>query len=956
MKRVFLLIICTAILTSHLSAQYYSRGQAPSGINWKQIKTDNFQIIFPETYKEEANYVANVFEYIYDIGAKSLDHKPKKISVIIHNETVASNGFVVWAPSRVELFTTPPQNNDTHDWMERLIVHEYRHVVQVDKLNQGITRVLGWLFGEQATGAVLGLFVPMWFLEGDAVVMETALTNSGRGRLPRFEQGLRAQIIEKEKYSFDKAVFGSYNDYVPSYYELGYLLVSSFRLEHGANAWEPVLNNVARRPYTLSPFTLGMRRFAGINRAEHYYNTMAFLDSAWTKQKEKTVLTPAKHIETKNKLYASYNNVFFTDNRNLIAVKTGLKDILRFVKINIDGSEEVLFTPGNYMLHSLNYNAGKAVWSEYKRDPRWEHRSWSEIHTYNIATGEHKKLSSKTKWFSPDLSRDGKYIAVVEATESIQNSLVIISSETGEEIKRFQTNNNDFLITPSWNSAGNEIVVVALDSRGKRIDILNLDKGIFETIIHPTHTEISRPEFWGTHLFFNAAYSGIDNIYYFDRRNNIINKIISSKYGAIDASLSPSGMKFVFSDYTSDGYKISLVDITDIEEKELDYVENHSVNFATKLAKQEKGLVFPDSVKQNYYEIKNYSKLANLFRLHSWGPVVVDVTNKNIKPGASLMFQNNLSTSFLHTGYEHNINEGLGKFFVDYSYHGFYPVISANYGIGRRKAFLLNSSLLYTEQSASGGISLPLSYNHRHIHYGFRPSLSVSQYKFSPDTDTIFSGDGSRYSVFEKQTMSAVSYRWFAYILRSSVKRDMNPRFGQTLDFFYSHNPFEGHGLGSLIGFRGITYLPGLARHHSLKVTAGYQLRESGNGVYGYSDFLNYPRGVFYERHEELKTLFFDYAFPVIYPDFSLPGIIYIQRVSINTFFDFAQAWSEENASNDENSEFESIRSEFLTCGIDLLFDINALRFFAPVNIGPRISYDINEERFFFNLLFNIEF
>jgi len=124
--------------------------------------------------------------------------------------------MVLWAPKRMEIFTCPPQDTYAENWLQQLAIHEYRHVVQIDKLNQGMTKVLTYVFGEQATGAILGLFIPLWLVEGDAVCTETALSNSGRGRLPSFEMKLRAQTLTKINLNYDKAVFGSYKIICPT--------------------------------------------------------------------------------------------------------------------------------------------------------------------------------------------------------------------------------------------------------------------------------------------------------------------------------------------------------------------------------------------------------------------------------------------------------------------------------------------------------------------------------------------------------------------------------------------------------------------------------------------------------------------------------------------------------------------------------------------------------------------
>ena len=51
----------------------------------------------------------------------------------------------------------------------------------MESLNRGFSKCMTVLFGEQFTG-VISASSALWFLEGDAVFAETALTESGRGR------------------------------------------------------------------------------------------------------------------------------------------------------------------------------------------------------------------------------------------------------------------------------------------------------------------------------------------------------------------------------------------------------------------------------------------------------------------------------------------------------------------------------------------------------------------------------------------------------------------------------------------------------------------------------------------------------------------------------------------------------------------------------------------------------
>ena len=181
-ERKKILLLLFLVVTCGGYAQYYTMGEDPASLRWNQINTDHFKVIFPEEFSSEARRTTYLLEFHYDQNAGYLEHLPRKIPVVLHNRSVRSNGFVAWAPKRMELVTTPPADSYPQDHMEQLVLHEFRHVVQVDKMNQGITRGLTWIFGEQAQGAVTGL-VPFWYLEGDAVDAETRLSLAGRGRL-----------------------------------------------------------------------------------------------------------------------------------------------------------------------------------------------------------------------------------------------------------------------------------------------------------------------------------------------------------------------------------------------------------------------------------------------------------------------------------------------------------------------------------------------------------------------------------------------------------------------------------------------------------------------------------------------------------------------------------------------------------------------------------------------------
>src|SRR5690606_4510930 len=105
-----------------------------------------------------------------------------KFPVVLHTQTIQSNGLVAWAPRRAEFYTTPHQAIYPQEWLEQLALHEFRHMVQIDNVDSQLPRWFRAILGQQAAALVFGAYLPWWLIEGDAVVMETALSRYGRGR------------------------------------------------------------------------------------------------------------------------------------------------------------------------------------------------------------------------------------------------------------------------------------------------------------------------------------------------------------------------------------------------------------------------------------------------------------------------------------------------------------------------------------------------------------------------------------------------------------------------------------------------------------------------------------------------------------------------------------------------------------------------------------------------------
>ncbi len=202
-----------------------------------------------------------------------------------------------------------------------------------------------------------------------------------------------------------------------------------------------------------------------------------------------------------------------------------------------------------------------------------------------------------------------------------------------------------------------------------------------------------------------------------------------------------------------------------------------------------------------------------------------------------------------------------------------------------------------------------------------------------------------------------MAYRLTAYRQLRSVARDLGPRSAQVIDLNYRHTPFGGTDMGSVFSGRLIWYFPGLIRHHSLRLSAAYQQQEEGTPKeqtinYIFPNLINYPRGISGRYDRRTYSFSADYAFPVAYPDWALSSLVYIKRISLNLFADYAQATRRVKPDGEDPYNVTDTLHSF---GGDILNDVHLLRFFAPVTLGLRTIYLPETDDLEFRLLFVLD-
>ena len=955
MKKLLILFSILTLISIPVTvkAQLIGGHQNPPGINWKNIRTPHFDLIFPEELTEDAQRVANTLEHLYSPLVKTLHPGTvkKRWPVMLTNQGVASNGYVMVAPRKSEWFHLPPQywNGPAGEWYSLLSVHETRHMIMFDKFNRRFSRIAWILYGESGVGFLSSVAVPAWFWEGDAVAMETALTDSGRGRSPEFDMGIRANLLSGRRYSYYKASLGSYRDYFPNHYKLGYLMVTHVRRRYGASAWDNIIDRTTL--FSLSPFRFSgsLKKETGKNVRQIYDETMDEMETLWKEQLDQVTITEARTVNTaRKKVWTNYQYAQYTDDDSLIALKRGKADTPVLVRLYPDGREKKIISIKP--LDHISYGGGKIAWAELSTDPRWLSRQYAVIVIYDLSAHKKRQITKKTKLYAPALSPDGLLVAAVEYTSERVCSLVILDAESGAEVKRFPNPDNDFIMQPSWSQDGKRIVFKRQNMKGEALTVVDVESKAGEDIIPESWEGIDSPRFYRNFILYSSPYSGIDNIYAIDIGSGRQYQVTSRKYGAYGPAVSKDGAKLAFQDYTADGSNVAETDIDPSSWVGLEEIEDLVIRYYEPLIEQEQGksILKEEDVPNVQYDVEDYKPFKHLVNIHSWSffPIWPDpdlnaasskytsgtsepfLQRSGTKLGIKIVSNDLLNTARIKAGLAFNRNERVFGGGFNISYAGLLPVIDlgASYG-GRAQDYKKNGSYTrysWTETTGMIGLRVPLNFSN---------GVYDSSIQIGANTEYVnITGKQAPYVAGEPGNgyLMPLTYSLEYWRRGPASQRDLYPRWAQGFTGSFSHTPLPGDYRGLLLSTQAAFYFPGLFKHHSFYLQGGFEWQQEDN--YRFTSKIPFPRGYDYVFHDKLYKASANYAMPLFYPDIALGAIVYWKRVYTTIFYDFGMG----SSSTNDPSYYQS-------AGFDLEIEFNLFTIPVPLTGGARFVYRIND-------------
>jgi len=911
-RLIFTILLITA--SNYTFSQVF--GGNPSSIKWKKIDLASTNIIFPAGRDSSAERSANIIHFINE-RSKSQGNKSPKVSIVFQNQNTIANGYVGLGPFRSEFFLTPDQNSfelGSIPSVDQLTVHEYRHIQQYNSFNVGLSHLMHVLFGQEGQALANNTAIPNWFFEGDAVFAETRFTEQGRGRLPFFYHGFSALWNENRNYTWMKLRNGSFKDFVPDHYPLGYMLVAYGNEKYGEDFWPNVTHDAAAFKNIFYPFQKAIKRYSGENYKNFRQNATNFFKDTFK----------TKDASVSKGRFISEEYPSFISNDSILFIESGFKQIPFFVVKDEKNPKKVRtqdYTLDNY----FSYKNGKIVYASVRPDIRWGYRIYNDLRIIDLKTGAERSITKKTRYFSPDLSEDGKTIIAVNQAVNGNTNLEILNSETGKLVRSLPNPQKLFYTYPKY--YGNKIITAVRNSKGEMsLAIINADTDSTEILLPFTFNVIGFPAIQNDTIYFSCSYFNNDELFAFtllDKKLWKINAENSIGKGKYYPTVSET--KIAWSSFTSKGYKIRTSSKSD--------VNFQPVNIATleTSANRDFGITVLQSESRDQlsqvgnedFQISKYKKSNGLFHFHSIEPAVND-------PDYSLTWisENILNTmqSSISLGY----NRAEKSKSIDFvaTYAALFPFLSAgmNYNIDRKTIFH-GETVSFNELQPYAGISVPLNFSKNRF---FRYLNFTSQYVYN---ESSFTG-------LYKDSIGSISYSYlnnfFSFTNQvQKAKQQIFPRFAQSVSLSYKTALSKFEGQQFLV--QGNFYFPGILKTHSVVFGGGFLLKDSLRQV-SFSSNFPFSRGYQAVNLFRMNEFSINYHLPLAYPDAGFANILYFLRVKANLFYDQTHV-KEFKISNRIFNQY------FRSAGAEITFDTKWWNQ-AEISFGFRYSYLLDEDTF----------
>jgi len=925
-------------------------------LTWKTLHTEHFNIHFHDDEESLAKETALIAERVHKRISNYFIWIPlTPTDVVLTDRTDFSNGSATPFPhNQMILYVTPPDDlntvEDFNNWLEILIIHEYTHIIHLDKASNAIQYTRN-IFGRFFPWLFPNALQPLWEIEGIATYMETNNTiGVGRGQSSLFKALMRKELDVGLK------PLRQVNQLVTSWpagttrYLYGVYFFQFIRDRYGEYKIRELVNQHSRHfiPYMINTTT---KRVLNKDLDELWAEFETYLKEIFDYQidtirtegiRAGTQLTFTNYQTTQPRA-APNGDLYFYQNDNssepkIMQLKT-VKNKSNALNTLNKKNEAVIFADqihtGRFDIHP---QAGILV---AQLDAVRNVNIFSDLYQIDIQTKKKTRLTTGSRYRFATWSPDGKNIIAVK--NHAGNSSLVLLDKTGKKIKTlWQGKNKEVISSIDWSPNGETVVASVwrskvdvveniVESTAKsgvitemtsvteslstgywNLELFTIADKSWKKLIDSANIE-THPQFdaTGNTIVFTADYDEIYNIHKFDLKTKRITRLTNLIGGAQHPTLNTDGTTLYYAGLGAEGYNIFKLNLNNessiSEELNLSPSETIEKELTTQTTniKPNIDMSFKPSVEVKS-TITAYSPLESV-KPSWWVPHLLvedDRVEVGLFTGGSDALRRHIY--FLLAGYDTKNDLFIGDF--NYIYDRWNPTVKIR--IAKQSNIFRDSSgnflRLRSANTLTAEFVFPL--NTFDEQWGLHTAAVIEKNKDERSATGVFTASDFTDSL----AGIALTY--------NSTKRfpiSISRNNGRRVKFIIENNDaFGGNFSGNIYTLNWQEFIP-LGNQHliALEFTGGYgtktprSFRLGGNFSEDYANPLfqatdilfnkrkyalrGYPEGLPGLRGRRMMLGNAEWRFPItsVERGIMMPLPLGIHQVYGNVFFDLAEAW-----------------------------------------------------------------
>ena len=467
---------------------------------WKQAETTHFRFIYEAASEEAAKAYASFADEAWEKIAKIYSMPQEKTNVYVFSRLNVVNAYTYFTPPEIVMFDAPIIDSyfgNRDDWMKLFFTHELIHIANITFEDKSY--LTSKLFGEAIRGMDYSN-IPGWALEGLTTVLETELTNGGRGRSPYFELDFKAPTLDNNLIPY--RLIGTEQE--PPYgqiYVMGYLIMRSIVDRNGIQA----LADIERNRIDGRTWEESVKLVTGKTPQDIYREVKIALQKKYADERK----IPEGKIISPNDVNSNYcQPAIIFDDGSMIALTDTLSNGTAAVLLDPtqkDGTryyDDESFTPKETILFKADFHDSRSITADENkvvyfsaadqrldRNPGYETRY--SLYKWTSETDITKLTTDESSYFQPTVSRDGKTLIAVEQS-GLKMRLVQIDTETGDKSVFLEDERYSFC-QPALNSDGSLLAFMLLKDDRACIALANMTTKEYKIVNNTDYDFITDP-------------------------------------------------------------------------------------------------------------------------------------------------------------------------------------------------------------------------------------------------------------------------------------------------------------------------------------------------------------------------------------------------------------------------------------------------------------------------------